>query len=195
MSSSKKIRSRLDKLFTDIQENEGQRPASTDAAAPKKSRPVQAPAPVPAPAQISTTPRPVKTTGMLPPLAAAEMPQNVTIAEAGPGSTSTIMTIPFQAGDEWNLIQLEKESPQRWREEDQALVKQIVDQLGLALRNAYLFGETQKSASQMASVAEIATAISSILELEPLLQTAVNLTQRHFGLYHAHIFLLDTNQN
>ncbi|MBI5933490.1 MAG: PAS domain-containing protein [Chloroflexi bacterium] len=43
----------------------------------------------------------------------------------------------------------------------------------------------------LANVAEIATIASSIPDLQKMLETVVHLTQRRFGLYHAHIFTYD----
>lgn len=43
----------------------------------------------------------------------------------------------------------------------------------------------------LATVAEVGTATSSILETNRLLQTVVDLTKERFNLYHSHIYLLD----
>ena len=43
----------------------------------------------------------------------------------------------------------------------------------------------------LATVAEVGTAIATILESKKLLQEVVDLTKERFNLYHAHIYLLD----
>jgi PAS domain S-box-containing protein len=48
-----------------------------------------------------------------------------------------------------------------------------------------------RRAAELATVAEIGTTISTILEEQQLLETIVQLTQRRFDLYHCHIFILD----
>ena len=201
MSNSKKIRSRIDKLFTDIRENG----AVEASGGERPEKPVSAPATAPAPA-IAPIPAGLPAIAYTP-----AKPPRITVPErehfqtAPPQGRSTVdlsevavknqpgfLTTPFQMGSEWQMLQLES-SKQQWPEEDQNLVKQVADQLGLALQNAYLFQETQKTAQLLASVAEIATSISSILDLQTLLETTANLTQRRFGLYHAHIFILGNN--
>jgi putative methionine-R-sulfoxide reductase with GAF domain len=44
----------------------------------------------------------------------------------------------------------------------------------------------------LATVAEVGTATSTILETDRLLQEVVDLTKERFNLYHSHIYLLDT---
>ena len=185
MSSSKKIRSRLDRLFTEIKES-GQA-----EAVPSVEKDMHVSASFVAP--LSTNYSNLHKSDVLT-KSAIEFRSNIDVAEVEPKFSSPVITVPFQSGDEWKLIQLENGTQQNWQEEDQNLVKQIADQLSLALQNAHLLGETQKTAQRLAAVAEISTNVSSILDLQPLLETAVQLTQQRFELYHAHIFLFDKNE-
>ncbi|HBY09048.1 MAG TPA: hypothetical protein DEH22_15185 [Chloroflexi bacterium] len=50
---------------------------------------------------------------------------------------------------------------------------------------------TAKRAAELATVAQIGTTISTILQEEPLLETVVLQTRERFDLYHCHIFLAD----
>ncbi len=48
-----------------------------------------------------------------------------------------------------------------------------------------------RRAAELATVAKVTTTISTILEPDTMLQTVVDLTRQNFGLYHAHIYLVD----
>ena len=80
------------------------------------------------------------------------------------------------------------------------LVNAVAERLSAHIENLRLFEETRqgqleldKRARQLAAVAEISTASSQELETDKLLNTVVRLTQRQFGLYHAHIFTFNEN--
>ncbi|MEW5956649.1 MAG: GAF domain-containing protein [Chloroflexota bacterium] len=47
------------------------------------------------------------------------------------------------------------------------------------------------SIARLETVVEVSTAVSTILEADRLLQAVVDLTKERFGLYHAHIYLLN----
>jgi len=48
-----------------------------------------------------------------------------------------------------------------------------------------------KRAAELATVAEVSTAVSTLQNPEEMLQTVVDLTKQAFNLYHAHIYLLN----
>ena len=68
--------------------------------------------------------------------------------------TDTVMSLAFQAGqNNWATLQVMDEDEQRkWSDDDQLLVKQVADQLSLALENARLFQETQRRAQEMTAL-------------------------------------------
>jgi putative methionine-R-sulfoxide reductase with GAF domain/CHASE3 domain sensor protein len=55
------------------------------------------------------------------------------------------------------------------------------------------FEDVRRRAAELATVAEVSTATSTILESKRLLQEVVDLTKERFQLYHSHIYLLDEN--
>ena len=53
--------------------------------------------------------------------------------------------------------------------------------------------QVEKRASQLATVAKLSTSVAETLNTQELLQLVVDLTKQNFELYHAHIYLLDEN--
>lgn len=172
MSKNKKINNQINKLFDGIEFTE-----ETSSQAEETQPPPLPPR------------RPIQTGALSPTQLRSR--QKTPMVEALTAESSNLISVPFQAGDAWNSIQLEHGDDKKWNDNEQNLVRQVADQLGLALNNARLFEETRKSAQLMAAVADIATSISTVLDLQTLLETAVRLTQQRFGLYHAHIYLMD----
>ena len=199
MSSSKKIDNRLNKLFDEIKHTEEEAetepatkpvkraPIPTRREPPRREPPHTDPPHSEAPPTKETPRRSIHTRSLSP--AMLEAYPKRTGTESDTSTPGNLVAIPFQTGESWSMIQLQQDARREWNEDEQSLVRQVADQLGLALNNARLLQETQRRAQQMAAVAEIATRISSILELQTLLQTSVHLTQQRFGLYHAHLFM------
>jgi len=80
------------------------------------------------------------------------------------------------------------------------LANAVAERLSAHIESLRQFEETQRSqaeldrrAQQLAAVAEVSTVSAQELDIEKMLQTVVNLTQRKFGLYHAHVFTYDEN--
>ncbi len=129
MPKKKPLARRLDKLFEDIKHEEPsvEPQAIAPAGAPER----------PAAAAGSETP-------------AAKRPAAVRPAKAA-SLTETALALDFKLStDTWATLQVVDETNQRvWTEEDQLLARQVTDQLALALENARLFQETQRSEAEL----------------------------------------------
>jgi GAF domain-containing protein/HAMP domain-containing protein len=75
------------------------------------------------------------------------------------------------------------------------LVNAVAERLSAHIESLRQFEQTKRGqveldrrAQQLAAVAEISTASSKELDIQKMLESVVNLTQRKFGLYHAHVF-------
>jgi GAF domain-containing protein len=120
-----------------------------------------------------------------------------TLPAAGQGNTTPMITQTLEILGEkiGELTALETNLP---REEVAELLSKVGEQLSARVENLRLFEETERSqvevgkrAHQLAAVAEVSTVSSRELNIDKMLQSVVHLTQRQFGLYHAHIFLYD----
>src|SRR6266511_569977 len=89
------------------------------------------------------------------------------------------------------LIIQDLEHENSFLEDDLRFMVLVANQVSGAIHNAQLINESKKSALQFETAAEIARDISSSLELDELLEKAVELIRSRFDFYHASIFLKD----
>ncbi|MFZ1397288.1 MAG: GAF domain-containing protein, partial [Candidatus Promineifilaceae bacterium] len=82
--------------------------------------------------------------------------------------------------------------------EEREIIDAVAQELAEALEAARLFEQTQMAlaeqerlASELETVAQVSTAASTILEVDDLLQSVVDLAKSSFDLYHAHIYLVN----
>jgi GAF domain-containing protein/HAMP domain-containing protein len=120
------------------------------------------------------------------PLSAAEM-----------SNTQPAVTQPLEILGE-KIGELSVAGTNSTQDEVAELLSMVSEQLSARVENLRLFEETErgqieveKRARQLAAVAEVSTVSARELEVEKMLNSVVHLTQRQFGLYHAHIFLYD----
>lgn len=148
MSSNKKIRNRLNKLFTEIEKTESEDASLKQAVVlepPTTARPKR---PEPAPMEAARA--------------------SVTTVV---GAEASIVTVPFQVASDWNVLQLEAEPTHEWQESEQSLVRQVVDQLSLALQNANLFQQTERQNRDLAILNEMGRELSTQLDATQIIQT------------------------
>jgi len=89
------------------------------------------------------------------------------------------------------LIIQDLEHEHSFNEADLQFMVSVANQVSGAIHNVRLINESQQTAVQFETAAEIARDISSSLELDELLQKAVELIRSRFDFYHAAIFLKD----
>jgi len=151
MPKKKPIAKRLDKLFDGINHVE---PTTESRPSPRKSSAEEQ-------VQPASEAKPV-----------VKRARSTNIKPIGITQTDTAISLAFEAGqNNWATLQVMDESNERkWSEDDQLLVKQVADQLSLALENARLFQETQRRAQEMTALAEVGREISATLSLEAVLE-------------------------
>jgi len=92
----------------------------------------------------------------------------------------SVMSLAFQAGqNSWATLQVLDESDQRtWSQDEQLLVKQVADQLSLALENARLFQETQTRAEELSVLNEMGRELSTKLDPTAIAEVVYRYTSR-----------------
>jgi len=158
--------------------------------------------------------RPPRITGLLTPANPTappppQMPQAKSLAydhgapavsRLDPADGSDVISLAFQQDPKtWATLRVTAESASHvWSGEEQLLVKQVADQLSLALENARLFQETrqaqdslQKQNERLSAAAEIGRLVTSTLDLDTIFNRTVNLLSERFGFSHAAVFLVE----
>ena len=89
------------------------------------------------------------------------------------------------------VLNIEADSTRRLGESDLAMLQPLAGQIGVALHNATLFAEAQRSRDEITVLYEAAKAISSTLELESVLNNLVHVTCQAFSYEQGAILLVD----
>ncbi len=193
MPKKQKIDKRLDRLFKGVQPEE-----TPGKKAPKPKGGIEAPPP---PADIppaSSQPRAVEVKPLAesaPKPDAAPRPASAPVKTkrrttgtlnlvtepaplySGPGST---YSTTLQLGEEdWAILRMVDENQNRaFTTDEQLLIRQVTDQLSLALENARLFQETQRRAQELSIINKVVSSVASSLDLQATLQgVADNLVE------------------
>jgi GAF domain-containing protein/HAMP domain-containing protein len=84
-------------------------------------------------------------------------------------------------GETLGYIRIEPQTHREWSEQDTRIFQSITDRLGFALENARLFRDAQRVVSKEQVIGEITDKISRSVNLENILQTAVEELGRIIG--------------
>lgn len=107
-----------------------------------------------------------------------------------------LMVVPiFVREGFWGAIIEMRRELQPYTREDEIRATTIASQFAVALDNIRLLAESQHAAEQLTTAAEVSRVASSQLDVEEVLNRAVNLIRERFGHYHVQVFLLDYARN
>ncbi|MGE5465096.1 MAG: GAF domain-containing protein, partial [Syntrophothermus sp.] len=171
MPKKKPIDKRLSNLFNDIAPEHA--PADPKPGKNKRAASETKPSPTNAPV---TKPR---ETGQL------------VRSVASPGSS--VMSLAFQTGqNSWATLQVMDEAEERkWSQDEQLLVKQVADQLSLALENAQLFQETQSRAEELVILNELGKELATKLDPKQIAEAVYKYTSRLIDTRYFFVALYD----
>ena len=103
--------------------------------------------------------------------------------------TRSEVAVPIAIGDNvLGVFDVQHDVIDGITEEDAELLQSIANQIAVALQNIESAETVAKRATELETVAAISTATATIQDTFEMLETMVHLTQRGFGLYHAHVF-------
>ncbi|WKZ48593.1 MAG: GAF domain-containing protein [Anaerolineales bacterium] len=182
MPKKKPAAKRLDKLFQNIT------PEDTS------SKPKRAPRPKPVveetPPSAQQPPQAERSVSISPPTRPVELIQRV------PASHEAI-SLAFQAGqNNWATLQvLDDAQGTKWTPDDELLVRQVVDQLSLALENARLFKETESRATEVSVLNEVGQAFAATLNFDQITEITYNGISRLFDAKNFYVAFYDKVKN
>jgi len=108
--------------------------------------------------------------------------------------TKSEVAIPISIGDHvLGVLDVQQNIANGLQQEDVDSLRSIANQIAVALQNIESTEIVVKRARELQTVATISTAAATIGNIEEMLQEVVHLTQRGFGLYHAHVFTYNEN--
>ncbi len=113
--------------------------------------------------------------------------------------TRTELGVPLRIGGRvFGVIDVQDRVPGRFTASTVGLFQTMADQITFLFENSDLLARVTEQtealtvfATQLRIAADIAAQLGSILDPEQLLQQVVELMQSRFGLYHAHIYVLE----
>ncbi len=113
--------------------------------------------------------------------------------------TRSEMALPLMVGEEvLGALTVQSTEEAAFSDEDITSLQAMADQLAIALRNAQLYAQNQRLLAQterrarlLAAAAQVGRDVTSILDLDELLNRAVDIICDAYGFYYAGVFLLD----
>ena len=114
-------------------------------------------------------------------------------------NTQSELVLPLQTGDSViGALDVQARTPNRFTPALTALFQAMAEQVAMTFAKTELLARTQQQAevlmqltSQLQTASDVAERVSAILDSGELLREDVTLMQQRFGLYHAHVYLLD----
>jgi signal transduction histidine kinase/DNA-binding response OmpR family regulator len=184
--SKKKIDSRLKHIFDDV--------SKEATVPPKQTRKISGTGTL----SLSKIPTVRSKTGQL--KSPSTHPEKSPFVNPAISDNSGIMSLAFRQDEKnWATLRVvDDNASHAWALEEQMLVKQVADQLSLALENARLFQETKRAEEALkrkneylGAAAEIGRLVTSTLDLNTIFSRTVNLVSERFGYYYAAIFVIE----
>lgn len=96
---------------------------------------------------------------------------------------------PLMVGENCvGVLDVQSDKTGAFHEMDLVVLRTLADNIAIAVENARMFSGVQRQAEQIATVVDISHALSSILDLDTLLDEIVNTIQKKFGYLQVNVF-------
>jgi GAF domain-containing protein len=103
--------------------------------------------------------------------------------------TRSEATLPLRARDRLlGVLDVQSNQINDFDETDMLVLRALAGNIAMAVDGARMYSALQRRASQLATVYEVSSAITSILDQEKLLDEVVDLIQKRFGYPYVHLY-------
>jgi phosphoserine phosphatase RsbU/P len=86
------------------------------------------------------------------------------------------------------VLDIQSSEPNSFHENDMIVLHTLADNIALAVESTLLYADLQRRADQIRTVFEVSHALTSILDLDELLDEVVRLIQNRFGYPFVHVY-------
>lgn len=86
------------------------------------------------------------------------------------------------------VLDVQSDQPDAFHELDRVVLRALADSIAIAVEGARLYSDVQRRAEQISAVFDITHALTSILDLDQLLETVVETIQKRFGYSYVHLY-------
>jgi len=93
------------------------------------------------------------------------------------------------------VLDVQSDQLDAFHDVDMIVLHALADNIALAIEGAQLYRNLQRQNEQLAGLFDVTHAISSILDLDTLLEEVVQLIQKRFGFPYIHIFTVHPGRN
>ncbi len=189
MPKKPKIDKQLDKLFKDFQPEETASKSKSRPTVEKEAAHPAAPLPARQKSEQASPTKPVKRhTSTLIPF------EPVIVQEDELNTSSYSVTIPT-GFSEWSTLRIMDETNERkWTPDEQLLVRQVSDQLSLALENARLFQEAQERAEELSLINRVVSTLTGAVSLQEALHSVIYEIVEAFPVARGAVAILDDDK-
>lgn len=109
--------------------------------------------------------------------------------------TASEVALPLRIdGNVLGVLDLQSTEPHAFHTYDMLVLRALADNIATAMESMRLIARWKKHAGQISALLEISHSLTSILEVDPLLDEIVKSIQRHFGYDYVHIFNVHQGQ-
>ncbi len=99
---------------------------------------------------------------------------------------------PLTLGNRWlGIMGMYSDKPHNHGDQLVRMLRGVVEQLAASVERLSNLRQAQKRAAELATVAEVSAAATSVLDVDALLTQVTKLTKESFDLYHVHVYLLN----